>query len=82
LKAEHVAANAEIDELVRALKLCTQRAERVEARVREAPVAEVIRRDCMNTCIFAPEDDELQARIDALHGKRVALVLLDTEEAK
>jgi hypothetical protein len=31
--AEIAAANAEIDELVRALKLCTQRAERAEARV-------------------------------------------------
>jgi hypothetical protein len=33
--------DAEIDELVRALKLCTQRAERAEARVREAPVVQV-----------------------------------------
>jgi Lar family restriction alleviation protein len=84
--AEIAAANAEIDELVRALKLCTQRAERVEARVREAPVVQVAppytasmhgMRGIHCVTINVIGEDAI-----AIGGKRVALVLLDTEEAK
>jgi hypothetical protein len=76
--AETAAANAEIDELVRALKLCTQRAERAEARVRELEqrIAEAERFDAaMLLALGIPvsQDDAFAA---------FALVLLDTEEAK
>jgi hypothetical protein len=83
--AEIAAANEEIDELVRALKLCTQRAERVEARVREAPVVEASACEVISLAggshyhakiaVFGPT-------AKSIGGKRVALVLLDTEEGK
>jgi hypothetical protein len=76
--AEIAAANAEIDELVRALKLCTQRAERDEARVREAPVVSLLWIDGREW----QTDEVPDAALADVSGKRVALVLLDTEEAK
>jgi hypothetical protein len=71
--AEIAAANAEIDELVRALKLCTQRTKRAEARVREAPVATVGGGKLYGCYVEADVPTEWR-------GKPVALVLLDTEE--
>ena len=80
--AEIAAANAEIDELVRALKLCTQRAERAEARVREAPVVEASPCSRPPPWVGKPHatiavTGDVAKRIG---GKRVALVLLDTDD--
>jgi hypothetical protein len=82
--AEIAAANAEIDELVRALKLCTQRAERAEARVREAPVVEAEPfRETGSAGSYPYAAIALTGETaKRIGGKRVALVLLDTEEAK
>ena len=83
--AEIAAANAEIDELVRALKLCTQRAERAEARVREAPVVEASPRSLPPPWVGNMPHATIAVTGDVakrIGGKRVALVLLDTEEAK
>lgn len=59
-----------------ALHYATQRAERAEARLREAPVVEAIRNSSTEAAIFARD---LPAE---WIGKRVAIVLLDAEDAK
>jgi hypothetical protein len=79
--AEIAAANAEIDELVRGLKLCTQRAERAEARVREAPVAWIVGDDMFRSESEAVEEICTWGPSCSI-AERVALVLLDTEEGK
>jgi hypothetical protein len=109
--AEIAAANAEIDELVRALKLCTQRTVRAEARVvaleesthyangvaelamkhrdaaearvREAPVVAAEFGDNGSPGRYPYAVIALTGDVaKRIGGKPVALVLLDTEEAK
>lgn len=69
-------ANSQAEEFERKFYLESDRAERAEARVREAPVVEAIRNSSTEAAIFARD---LPAE---WIGKRVALVLLATEEAK
>lgn len=83
LRAEVAENKREIDELVRAVNLGSERAKKAERerdelrrRIAEAPKADVSRHAHLGPLALADTE------CPELYGKRVALVRLDTEEAK